>query len=505
MKFQSNQKSLTLALLVLAGVLLLAPLNITHAQSSTFSVSPESESITMNTFSDLFSSNISLQRGDRSDLVQSLQQLLTDLNWYNSAVNGRFGPRTERAVKAFQINHDLAVDGVVGPATYAVLENYISGQVVARTSPFSAVIEPTFALATEICTPIELLPSCDYSSGSWSCDVYQDIGAHDYLTIPEAVYGMQLSNISSDGNTSIFAGKDLSVVIAGREISIVQLGDTVTSLILDEEFGAGTLIFEGNKIFYRIQNIDTDIWSGDQDILITGESLSVNSDDSLQLFFTENDAGKVIGTEYQFSGDCAGEVATVSNLASDESLSLGSCSYDIYNKIEECSGIGVEMVDQNSRRESALIKASGSLIQIEVDFDTDIQGWVLNVGNSDTNNGWGGDKDSADDAEFQIYNGSLLTFFRNEEGVFSAGLPAILSSQELDLDRLSEGSAEFTIVGNEVRYVFFDKNNQEIVSGAAVDDYLFDLEDAAVWVSVNQVVTKDKFGSGVKSLTVKSF
>ena len=37
-------------------------------------------------------------------------------------VNGRFGPKTEAAVKALQKQAGLAVDGIVGPNTWAVVD-----------------------------------------------------------------------------------------------------------------------------------------------------------------------------------------------------------------------------------------------------------------------------------------------------------------------------------------------------------------------------------------------
>lgn len=57
-----------------------------------------------------------LRRGCRGEDVRSLQVLLCGCG-YQIDRDGVFGPATERAVKQYQKNVELATDGVVGPAT----------------------------------------------------------------------------------------------------------------------------------------------------------------------------------------------------------------------------------------------------------------------------------------------------------------------------------------------------------------------------------------------------
>src|SRR3712207_744141 len=52
-----------------------------------------------------------------SDGVRAVQRRLGELGFRPGPVDGLFGPRTERAVLAFQRTHGLAVDGIVGPQT----------------------------------------------------------------------------------------------------------------------------------------------------------------------------------------------------------------------------------------------------------------------------------------------------------------------------------------------------------------------------------------------------
>ena len=57
--------------------------------------------------------------GHGCEAVRQLQQLLS--HRYNVAVDGQFGPGTEAAVRQFQADNGLVVDGLVGPATWALL------------------------------------------------------------------------------------------------------------------------------------------------------------------------------------------------------------------------------------------------------------------------------------------------------------------------------------------------------------------------------------------------
>lgn len=56
-----------------------------------------------------------LRKGDQGNSVRELQKLL------DIEVDGAFGPKTLAAVKAFQAQHGLTADGLVGPKTWEAL------------------------------------------------------------------------------------------------------------------------------------------------------------------------------------------------------------------------------------------------------------------------------------------------------------------------------------------------------------------------------------------------
>lgn len=61
-----------------------------------------------------------IRRGSSGAQVLLVQQRLKARGW-SIALDGKFGPTTERTVEQFQRNKKLKVDGIVGPATWAAL------------------------------------------------------------------------------------------------------------------------------------------------------------------------------------------------------------------------------------------------------------------------------------------------------------------------------------------------------------------------------------------------
>lgn len=113
-----------------------------------------------------------LKRGDSSDNVAYLQQLLIEKGYFNySKITGYYGVITEDAVKAFQKDFGLRVDGITGAATWAALLS--SGEVN---------IEENNETQIEITTD----ESTFYSIGMESADIaliqsrLNDLGFYNY-------------------------------------------------------------------------------------------------------------------------------------------------------------------------------------------------------------------------------------------------------------------------------------------------------------------------------------
>ena len=63
----------------------------------------------------------SFERGDEGQEVIDIQKRLVELQYKVSNVDGKFGPETEAAVKQFQTDKSLEVDGIIGNDTYRAL------------------------------------------------------------------------------------------------------------------------------------------------------------------------------------------------------------------------------------------------------------------------------------------------------------------------------------------------------------------------------------------------
>jgi uncharacterized protein (TIGR02594 family) len=76
-----------------------------------------------------------LRRGvNDSGVVKQVQRALAQLG-YAVEVDGDFGPATEDAVKDFQKQRGLGVDGVVGPKTGAAIDAALAALAQAKTTP----------------------------------------------------------------------------------------------------------------------------------------------------------------------------------------------------------------------------------------------------------------------------------------------------------------------------------------------------------------------------------
>lgn len=68
-----------------------------------------------------------LQTGFRGSRVREVQNYLYQLDYLRVKPTGYFGKLTKAAVIAFQIDHNLAVDGIVGPMTINTLRELMGG------------------------------------------------------------------------------------------------------------------------------------------------------------------------------------------------------------------------------------------------------------------------------------------------------------------------------------------------------------------------------------------
>ncbi len=155
--------------------------------------------------------------GSRSDEVRKIQTALRDKGYFTSSVDGIFGTLTKNAVIAFQREHGLSPDGIVGEKTLKALgitggsgsfNGYNSGdyELLARTISAEARGETYIgqvAVGAVILNRIEhpsfpdTLSGVIYQKGAFSClddgQFYEPIADSAYSAARDAINGMDPS------------------------------------------------------------------------------------------------------------------------------------------------------------------------------------------------------------------------------------------------------------------------------------------------------------------------
>lgn len=93
----------------------------------------------------LFGGNYSTIRpGAQGSRVRAMQQALISLNYLSGSADGKYGPKTQAAVKAFQRGNRLTADGLAGRKTLTALESAVAGgKTSSEAAPAPASPDPS--------------------------------------------------------------------------------------------------------------------------------------------------------------------------------------------------------------------------------------------------------------------------------------------------------------------------------------------------------------------------
>lgn len=83
-----------------------------------------------------------LREGSTGDDVRTVQQLLTERGFDAGGIDGIFGPKTAQAVRSFQGNVGITIDGIVGGQTWGALLSAGPGARPAPPTPQPGLIAP---------------------------------------------------------------------------------------------------------------------------------------------------------------------------------------------------------------------------------------------------------------------------------------------------------------------------------------------------------------------------
>jgi peptidoglycan hydrolase-like protein with peptidoglycan-binding domain len=158
--------------------------------------------------------------------VMCLQQALAREGFYSGAVSGTFDYATAQAVEAFQIEHDLFVDGVAGRETGLKLDIWPDEQMlVERTTPLPAGTMDSWGYPVSSVTSIgDGAPPLPENSGSGYRVVYERISQRVWAVDEDnnvirswLVSGSQYNN-EYPGTYQVYSRSEQSTAWNGRAI-----------------------------------------------------------------------------------------------------------------------------------------------------------------------------------------------------------------------------------------------------------------------------------------------
>lgn len=161
-----------------------------------------------------------LVQGDSNDSVSEAQSVLDDKGYYDYEVDGIFGSITAAAVRDFQADEGLTVDGIIGPNTRAALYGESSGSSSESETEESSEADDSDNEAVESASTSESSSSSDTSGG-------------ESMTVEATAYTADCagcSGITATGvnlNTNRYAkviAVDPDVIPLGSEVQIEGMG-----------------------------------------------------------------------------------------------------------------------------------------------------------------------------------------------------------------------------------------------------------------------------------------
>ena len=222
----------------------------------------------------------SLKLGSTGDDVRQVQRKLKDLGFLKGSVDGDFGEATEAAVKAFQRQYGLTVDGKVGPNTLAKLATARATAKPTATNTPRPTATPSYTDNTylksgdsgsKVRQMQERLITLGYLSGSADGDFgdateaaviafqKRNCSYSDGIAGPETLKALYSSSAKSTSTPAAVVGTSLKEGSEGAEVRSLQtrlktLGYYTGSV--DGDFGSGTTA--AVKAFQRAHGLTAD-------------------------------------------------------------------------------------------------------------------------------------------------------------------------------------------------------------------------------------------------------
>ena len=190
-----------------------------------------------------------LSIGSQGPDVRVVQSLLNRIGYNTGPVDGVFGNRTYQAVVAFQRNNGLAADGIVGPATWRVLDRLLRGYDIYTVRSGDTIYSIARAYHTTVAAIVTANPGVDPDrinigqrlTVPYGIDVVTMDVAPTYEIVRRQIEGLK-------ARYPFLETGSIGRRVMGRELYYVRLGRGTREVSYNASHHANDLFNPGNGV-----------------------------------------------------------------------------------------------------------------------------------------------------------------------------------------------------------------------------------------------------------------
>ncbi|AXF56443.1 peptidoglycan-binding protein [Salicibibacter kimchii] len=165
-----------------------------------------------------------LEKGDDYPLVADLQETLQAYGYYDGSLDGHFDSETDDSVRSFQSDAEIEVDGLAGPETFGALYYESSEETTEGNGTEEAVEEETVEEETTEEEATEEEPSDEASTSN---DESSSDAEGETYTMEATAYTANCEGCSGVTATGIDLNNNRDANVVAVDPNVIPLGSTV--------------------------------------------------------------------------------------------------------------------------------------------------------------------------------------------------------------------------------------------------------------------------------------